>query len=708
MHNMLARKATVYSTEIKVFCVFALLTAIVTFPVIIHFKTYVYAGLPGDPYAALWDFWWTKISIAPTLSYENCSQIGAPFGIHVPKRAEPVMNYSTLILSLLFGEIAAYNIMVIAGFLLSAITMYYLAHYFTNNKLASAVSGAIFAFSPYHFAQSYAHLGLSNIQWIPLYFLFLFRLYEKRTFRNSLLYGLSFALVVLGNGYYAFFVAIFTIVFIIFIFLYNLFRKKVSFHFRRWELFLLSVVFAFALIAPFIIPVAFQQYTGSTTHITELWEVESLTTSFWNYLLPAPDNLILGGVAEDFIYTKTEGRYPVNITDYLGYVAIALGVLGVIGWWRRRKFIEDDEVNARLGWGVPFLMLAFFTAIIISAHPSMKVFGSNILMPSYYLHEIAPMFRAFARFGIIAMLALSVLAGLGVKRILDMIRNKSTQVIIVAVLTVMMLVEFINVPPSKASYVGDRATPAVYQWLAGQEGDFTIAEYPAPALDWHIFYKSQFYQRVHKKKLADVRNIPSIEYKDYLYNPSNPGVVRVLEYLGVRYVIMHTDQYRNKEFTIPEIQPGTGLKIIKSFPNTLVYEVAAKPSKVFWVNKSGQFSPEFWSKWDDYSDWKWALSEIELIAVNCAGRDSYGDLKFDVASLGYDRRLVVYVNGRLLKEVVITPNSQTIVIEDALLKTGENSVRLTTDSKCDQINSYLHNGDVREAAFRFTGFEHEN
>jgi len=711
----LLRKAKLYSTEIIVFSFFTLLSFLVTFPTILYVRAYAYAQFPGDPHGQLWGNWWMKFSQFSNIPAEYCQIIASPFGVFFSKGLETrVVGFPFFLLSLLVDEIFAYNILAIAGFLLSAIVMYYLVSHLTGNKLASAVSGLIYAFSPYHFAQSYAHIELSNIQWMPLYVLFLFKFYEERTLRNTLLCGLSFSLVVLEHGYYAFFMLIFTVIFLFFIFFRSIIlQRRLAFNIQRWKLPILSVLFSLIIVMPFILSAAFRQYAGPSPHLTALWEIESQTAAFWNYLLPAPDNPLFGRTVEDFVYTKTQGRYPVNHVDYLGYVPIALAILGIIGW-RRGKSVEnketDEGLRERLGWAVPFMLFIFFITVIISAPPSLQIFNTKILMPSYYLHEIFPMFRAFIRFGIVALLALSVLAGFGMKFLLKNIGSFRKQLLVTFLMTTLVLAEFINVPPSKATDVSSKTVPAVYKWLASQSGDFTIVEYPAPVKMPHKFYEYMFYQRIHRKRLADPRRIPSLEGKDYLFNLLRPGAASVLRYLGVEYVIVHTDEYRGEGGTVVTLTKEHGLRLAKVFPSTLVYRVISAPSKVLWMPKEGEgfFAPEFWGGWENHQRWIWMSGEAKLLTVNFTGRETYGDIVFEARALGVPRTLHLSINGELAADVEVPPFATTMVVRDVHLKAGENNLIFSTDSTPETIDTYLHNGDVRSATFMVSEFKFEN
>ncbi|GAH12063.1 unnamed protein product, partial [marine sediment metagenome] len=108
------------------------------------------------------------------------------------------------IFSNIFGEISAYNIILFLSFPLSAITMYFLVHHFTKNKIVSMISGLIYSLCPYHYFRIQGHILLSQIELIPLYFLFLFKFNEKKTIKSAIVWGFTFSLLFLMSYYYGF------------------------------------------------------------------------------------------------------------------------------------------------------------------------------------------------------------------------------------------------------------------------------------------------------------------------------------------------------------------------------------------------------------------------------------------------------------------------------------------------------------------------
>ena len=139
------------------------------------------------------------------------------------------------------------------------------------------------------------------------------------------------------------------------------------------------------------------------------------------------------------------------------------------------------------------------------------------------------------------MLAVSVLAGLGLKFINDRFKRQSTRVLITGLLLGLVLFEFWNWPPYKIIDVS--AAPQVYHWLKQKPDDLVIAEYPLDTDGPNEIYK--FYQTVHGKKIINCTipgSYPNRVAKE-IKELSRPSVAGVLKWMGVRYVLVHRDGY---------------------------------------------------------------------------------------------------------------------------------------------------------------------
>lgn len=623
MKNLLGRiKAG--QEQILIFSFFALLSFLATYPLIFRIGTSIYSDM-GDSLGTTWQFWWLRYSIwqhhiSPYLSPFQA----APFGVDISAIMVQSIFYNYLILPFLlfFNEVVTYNLALLFGFFLSALIMYYLVYHFTKNKVASMVSGIIYAFCPYHFTHAYQHLGLATTQWMPLYVLAVFKIDKERTYRNALLCACAFALNIFSDYHYGYFMLIFTISFLLFKIGYR-WKEKWRSMFVKHEIQLstprlmrtFKVILASALIflvisSPFIFPFFKALLSPTSEHLISPSHIRPLRDLFGNsarplgYLLPSRDNPLFGGFTQRFIKSPFYGGHPVEHTLYLGWVGIVLSIVTIRGWRKRnRKQVrkwESEQVSKkqrlsgyqvirlsgkdrllitdyRSRKAVSFFLFAGIVALLFSHSPYTEMGNFRILFPSYFMYKIIPMFRVCARFGIVVMLCVSVLAGIGLTSILEEIKNVKKRRVFLSIVLLLVFVEF--APTLPAPMVNAVNPPPVYEWLAKQEGDFTIAEYPLKGDQEY-----QFWQRIHQKRL--VNGALSGTYADKvrreivdILKPEAPGI---LSYLGAKYVILHPDKYLKSEDVpiigeIPNLRCQSGLKLIKVFDEIEVYEVTAQP-----------------------------------------------------------------------------------------------------------------------------------
>jgi len=655
-----------FPAEILIFSCFILLSLILTYPLILKMKSHVY-GSPGDPQGILWIIWWLKYSWLNHIPSSFCPFIAAPFGVTATHPS--VYIISTLLqksLARLVNEMFAYNFLILLSFPLAAITMYYLVLHFTKNKVASMLSGIIYAFSPCHFAQAVQHIGLAQIQWMPFYLLALFKLEEERSYRYALLTALALSLVTFTDYYHLYFILIMTIAFILWGMWQGLRNRRLSgypvipegkpsasngagrlsgeqkpvsrisakltadrqdqgsrMHFFR--VILATILLVSAFILPFTHSLIREVFIAPTS-VTRAAFFRPLQDLFTNsarplsYLLPSQDNLIFGRYTKGFVGSHFYGWSGTEHTLYLGYAVIVLSIVAIREWRRKNreqvgrreseKVRKGETENGRNGetgkvsnqaiqqssnrvnwltdklanWstrtqkGVSFFLFATIVALLFSHAPYTDIGNFRIFFPSYFMYKLLPMVRVYARFGILVMLCLSVLAGVGLKSLLERKTPKRKRILL-ALIILVVFIEFM--PHLPASTFDATVLPLEYKWLSQQEGDFIIVEYPLEAEQEYLFY-----QRIHQKRLVN-SSFPGTradKIKKKIINISNPETPGILAYLGIKYVFLHPDKYLQSEDVevigeLPNLGRQSGLKAIETPGNAQIFEVTARPIK---------------------------------------------------------------------------------------------------------------------------------
>jgi hypothetical protein len=142
---------------------------------------------------------------------------------------------------------------------------------------------------------------------------------------------------------------------------------------------------------------------GAFSFTTET--VAQHTASWRSYVSPPPDHPVLNRVAERMwpIDPRQHGFVEQQLS--IGLAVFALAGIGLLAPIDRRERLS------RLRWP---LAIAALVAFACSLPPALRIASLDLPMPSAALFAVAPMFRAFARFGVFVSLGLTTLAGAGV------------------------------------------------------------------------------------------------------------------------------------------------------------------------------------------------------------------------------------------------------------------------------------------------------
>lgn len=565
--------------EIVLFLVYLLLALVFTYPLILHPTISIY-GLRGDHLFQLWESWWRKNALLQGKSLMSTDLIYAPAGYNFSNQPlQPLPLFLNLVLTILTNEVVALNLLLILSFPLSGMAVYWLVKDLTDNRLASAFSGLVYSFSMYHFSHAWEHSSLISIYWMPLFVWSLVRFDRLKNLKSALVAALLFTLVLLDNFYYGFMMVFFAVSFVIVRSLQGFLVSQSSYLDRRRALLLLAFVASvFVLTSPVVIPILRRSFEGSGmaswerqgSYERSLHDLNWFSARPWHYLLPSPHHPILGGYSQailDWLATKppyflTQPYSGKEHNLYLGWAVLCLSAFAVVMMLKKR-------LGERGRWVALFAILGVIM-MIFSAPPYATLSSHRINFPSNFLHAVFPMFRAYARFGVLVLLCISVLAGFGLAHLLEKIRHSGRRYLLVGLLSLMALAE-VALP----SFNVDLKPPEVYRWLKEQPGDFIVLEFP-PRSD----HTDVLYQRFHQKRLFDpvVENSQDILYASEKQISHQALLLRgvredpsAVAELGVKYIIFHeNDPLLSGSVDYFNIEP---FRIVRQFSGTSVYEI---------------------------------------------------------------------------------------------------------------------------------------
>jgi hypothetical protein len=268
--------------------------AIYTYPWMANFSTAIFGDM-GDGLQNTWNLWWIERSLDAGQSPLYTTMLHYPGGTtllgHTLHLINGVLAYPLLkILPLL----QVYNLIVIAAFVGSGLTAFWLCYTISRSYVGSLLGGFVFTFSSYHFAHAFGHMNLITLQWIPLFILAWWQFLNHPTFRWSLAAVVALFAITFTDFYYLLFCIVAAIVLAIYAVLSGEVSLKNSMLWKNGAAF---VVLSLLLIAPFPFAVIYSNIVdpllGAHNPIdysmdllspfipSQVWRFSSLTEWFW-------------------------------------------------------------------------------------------------------------------------------------------------------------------------------------------------------------------------------------------------------------------------------------------------------------------------------------------------------------------------------------------------------------------------------------------
>lgn len=525
---------------------YALLALLLTYPLALNFVS----AIPGDGFDGLqnyWNLWWVRNALlelnaspffTPELYYPN----GASLYFHTLN----IFNgLASLPVQLLAGLAPAYNAVVLFTFIASGYGTFLLARRSLSaaglrdgqSGLIAFVGGFVFAFAPFRFAHLLGHMQVLSTEWIPFFVLAFLAMTGKRGpwWLRALLPAFFLALNALCDWYYVLYLVIFCALVIVWKWLGGVRTVHPA---GGWAAeiarFLLPLRDALAvgglfalMLSPLLVPMLAE--AGSAAYLRPPFdETISLSADAVAFFLPSEFHPWWGSamtpIADMFTSSLSER------TVFAGFVVLALA-----GWgaWRLRR-------------RAAFWLLLLASFFVLALGPYAHVLGTVVSpfpLPYVWLYDLLPLVRitrSVSRFDVMVMLALAVLAALG----LHAMTTRRRWVVLCGAL---IGVEFLAIPYPSTPLV----VPAFYQTLRAEPGQFAVLELP---INWDR-PDPLLYQTVHQhplitaytsrtNPLSTVERTPVLNLLRTLapdiivYDASRIGL-SVLADLDIRYVINH-------------------------------------------------------------------------------------------------------------------------------------------------------------------------
>ena len=564
--------------------------------------------------------------------------------------SQPVTDVAGRWLARVSGAVAAYNWIVLLSFPLSAAAAYLLARHLALSPLASAVAAMAFAFSPFHLAQAAYHPHVAQTQWIPLYLLALWRSVDDASAAALAFLGIAAMAVTLSN-FYGGLIAMVVTPFAVAAYWFAQERTPNAARSLILTLSALGLLCAAGLAyvwwnARNVLadPASFTMASGDVFRYSAKW---------WGYLVPPVAHPLLGAYARS-VWTSAgvrEGLLEQQVSLGWGMV-----VLGLVALFRPPFAKSHDGRRPRLerAW---LLAVVAVAALACSLAPERTTWGIPVIRPSAVLHGVLPMFRAYARFGVVVQLMAALLAGLGI----DRLRRSGMPMaqVACAALVILAVAEY-AVSPSALSR--DVLPTAAHRWVARQGA--RVSALDCTPLD----RESESVQWLTGDRVALLSGV----FQDC----SEPNLQQKLAAHGFTHLI---------------VRHGAG------FDDGQLIAVTAPMPGVYTDGMIG-FSPR---ERDPEWTWRWMGGDASWTIINMTDRPIVAGLELEVSAFHRERRMDVLIDGTPLRSLVVEPPRRPYRIDAIALAPGAHELAFHAAEAPTVAADVLGNGDRRALSFAF-------
>ncbi|ABU60171.1 glycosyltransferase family protein [Roseiflexus castenholzii] len=495
-------------------------------------------GWPGDNIQYVYAAGWMAEALRSGASPFVDPRINAPHGLALTATDVPYVGYIAVApLTWLFGPVFGYNAQLALAHLLSGVCAYLWVRHLTGSRIGGLTAGLAFMLAPFRLAHSYGHPQIVSTYPLPLFFWALDSSLRSQPDRKTLA-GLVGATFLLGaaSQYYLVIGLICGMVYA----LLTLATRRVSLLSRVWLA--VPAVFVGALLAaaPYLMTARDGIYTPYHLDVARMWSASPM-----NFVAPSHLHPLWGTYVERLRPETLWGEK----TLYVGIVPGILALAALRAFDRRWVWIGTALVAAVLSLGTD---LHIGNVPLHRDHP--------VWLPAYYLHQLPGinLMRVWARFGIVTILFVALLAGIGAARLVHRksvagrltngfggaarLRISSAALLSGAIVALIV----VDLMPGRMNEYTTLAPRPIDHWLARQPGDFTVGF--VPVIDATTNYFILFGTLTHGKRtiaFMHQAHLPPI-FQDFNERsrgfPDSASAQRLRE-LGIRYLLLEKPMF---------------------------------------------------------------------------------------------------------------------------------------------------------------------
>jgi hypothetical protein len=557
--------------------------------------------------------------------------------------SQPVTDVAGSLLARVAGPVAAYNWLVLLSFPLSAVAAFLLARHLGLSPAGAAMAAMAYAFSPFHLAQAAYHPHIAQTQWIPLYLLALWRCLDDASPAAIALLAAATAAVALSNFYGGLIAAALTPVALAAYWLAVC--RGTPGAARRLALTSATLLAIAAAGLAYAWSAAGAVVANRAAYGFPRADLFRYSAAWWSYLVPPIEHPLFGDMARRIWMSASvrEGLLEQQVS--LGWSLVTLGLIAVVGWVATVRDASREVSLVR----VPVIVIVAAAAMLCSFAPEWTIGVVTLNGPSALFYDLVPMFRSYARFGVVVQLMAALLAGVAIDYLRRMGTTRSR--IACGVLVTLAASEYAVSPPAMWR---DVLPTRAHRWVARLPG------------------------RVHALDCADLTqesaSLPWLTgdritlLDQAIADCAEPDLPQKLAANGYTHLIVRRGIPDSLRFD--DRAPPGGLRVAARFPDGRVFAVTESTPVVYTAAMTGFYSREH----DGSRSWRWMGAEASWTVVNTGGHPVAATLCLEMEAFGHARDLQVLLDGRSVQTLIAEPRRRVYQLEAMTIGAGDHQL----------------------------------
>lgn len=590
-------------------------------------------------------------------------QFARPIGVSI--YSQPVTDVTGTLLAQALGPVAAYNWLILFSFPLAAAAAYALARHLALSPAAAGIAAMAYAFSPFHVAHAAYHPHIAQTHWIPLYLLALWRCLDRPSPAGIGFLSAATLGVTLSNFYGGLIAAVITPVAAAAYWLVT--HRADTRPTRR----LAITAGSLSLIAA--AGMAYASYAASAVVMDRAAfafpraDLFRYSAKWWSYLIPPLDHPLLGTTAAR-VWSEAgvrEGLLEQQVS--LGLGIVALGLIAIVGRLMRER--QPASVAA-----VPVLVAVAVAALVCSLSPERTIGAFTFVRPSAVLYLVVPMFRSYARFGVVVQLMAALLAGIGV----DRLRREGTtraQIACVALVT-LAAGEYVVFP---SALWRDVLPTTAHRWVMQQHDrlrvlDCTPLSQESESVQWLTHDRI----RLLGGSIGDC---------------TGSNLSRTLAANGYTHMLVRrTSANQSSSADWPALD---GFRAAARFDDGQVFAIAEPTSTLYTATVRGLLPREHDAEWS----WRWMGDEMTWTVVNTCALPIAGALAIEVSAFHRARQMEIWLDGQPVQTLIVEPSRRMYRIGPLTMSPGNHELVFRPSESSTLADDVIHDGDRRRLSF---------